>query len=203
MNIHTAAPTTADERKSVNEADPDTDESRESVGEAAPQRLRLRKPSATVAVLLVLLLAVSVVAGVLAYQLSERRSVDTARTEAIDTARSFALTLFTYRAETFDEYIDDVLAGATGDLAETFAATSNDLKATLVEAGATSEALILDSATQSATADRAEVLVIVNQTASNSTITEPRTALNAVVMTLEKQDGGGWLTSDVTNPSVE
>nr|WP_296765098.1 hypothetical protein [Rhodococcus sp. (in: high G+C Gram-positive bacteria)] len=161
-----------------------------------------RRPSKMVSVLAVVSIAAIAVAGVFAYQLEHRRSLDTSRTEAVDTAREFAVTMFTYSAATFDTYVDDVLAGATGPLADTFTETSSDLRATLVDAGATSSAQVLEIAAQSTAVDRVEVLVIIDQTASNATVTEPRQAVNAVVMTLEKQEDGRWLTSDVANPSA-
>ncbi|WP_128644950.1 hypothetical protein [Rhodococcus sp. BS-15] len=175
-----------------------------SAGRAEPELSSptRRRPSVTTSVLAVLLFAVLAVAGLFAYQLENRRSLDTSRSEAVDTARTFAITLFTYSADTFDTYVDDVLSGATGSLADTFVETSSDLQATLVEAGATSSAQILDIAAKSSTLDRVEVLVIIDQTASNATVTEPRQAVNAVIMTLERQEDGRWLTSDVTNPSA-
>jgi len=148
------------------------------------------------------LIAAIAVGGVFAYQLEHRRSLDTSRAEAVDTARTFAVTLFTYSADTFDTYVENVLSGATGSLADTFTETSSDLKATLVEAGATSTAQVLDIAAKSTAVNRVEVLVIIDQTASNATVIEPRQAVNAVVMTLEKQEDGRWLTSDVANPSA-
>lgn len=173
----------------------------ETPEEPAVQARARRRPSAVVSALALALIAAIACAGVFAYQLEHRRSLDTSRAEAVDTARTFAITLFTYSADTFDTYVDDVLSGATGSLADTFTETSSDLQATLVEAGATSTAQVLDIAAKSTAVDRVEVLVIIDQTASNATVTEPRQAVNAVVMTLEKKEDGRWLTSDVANPS--
>ncbi|OZC41562.1 hypothetical protein CH286_26645 [Rhodococcus sp. WWJCD1] len=193
-DLKTDEPTTDDEVDTPAEL-PETGDS-----PATPKRPR-RRPSAVISALAVALIAAMAVAGVFAYQLEHRRSLDTSRAEAVDTARAFAITLFTYSADTFDTYVDDVLSGATGSLADTFTETSSDLQATLVEAGATSTAQVLDIAAKSTAVERVEVLVIIDQTASNATVTEPRQAVNAVVMTLEKQEDGRWLTSDVANPS--
>lgn len=182
--------------------DPISDENLDEIPEEpAVQARTRRRPSAVVSALVLALIAAIAGAGVFAYQLEHRRSLDTSRAEAVDTARTFAITLFTYSADTFDTYVDDVLSGATGSLADTFTETSSDLQATLVEAGATSTAQVLDISAKSTAVDRVEVLVIIDQTASNATVTEPREAVNAVVMTLEKQEDGRWLTSDVANPS--
>lgn len=113
-----------------------------------PKRPR-RRPSAVVSALAAALIAAIAAAGLFAYQLEQRRSLDTSRTEAVDTARTFAITLFTYSAESFDTYIENVLSGATGSLADTFTETSSDLRATLMQAGATSTAQVLDIAARS------------------------------------------------------
>jgi Mce-associated membrane protein len=193
-------PTTGDELDTP-DAEPATEATEPADIPRSSTRSR-RRPSALVVALAVALVAAIAIAGVFAYQLEHRRSLDTSRAEAVDTARTFAVTLFTYSADTFDSYVDDVLSGATGSLAATFTETSSDLQATLVEAGATSSAQVLDIAAESTALDRVEVLVIIDQSASNATVTEPRQAVNAVVMTLERQEDGRWLTSDVANPSA-
>ena len=190
-------PTTGDELDT-----PDAEPATEATDIPRSSTRSRRRPSALVVALAVALVAAIAIAGVFAYQLEHRRSLDTSRAEAVDTARTFAVTLFTYSADTFDSYVDDVLSGATGSLAATFTETSSDLQATLVEAGATSSAQVLDIAAESTALDRVEVLVIIDQSASNATVTEPRQAVNAVVMTLERQEDGRWLTSDVANPSA-
>lgn len=146
----------------------------------------------------IVLLLVTVIAA-LSFVLYEQSRTAQARDEATTVARDFAQTMFSYDAESLDDYIARVLQRATGPLAETFTKTSSDLREILIAAGATADAQVLEVAPVAVTAGEARVLVVVHQAASNSTITDSQQAVNAIVMTLQKIDGQ-WKASDIELP---
>ncbi|MGZ8177885.1 hypothetical protein ACXVUM_08120 [Williamsia sp. SKLECPSW1] len=175
----------------------DQDEKSVEVNSSRPTRHRW---AAVLALLVVLILITGGLATYFGLQVVHDDEVRTAQTQAESAAKSFALTMVSYDAAGMDSYVQKVMAGSTGELKETFSRTSNGLKDTLVKAGVKSTGRVLDVATRSAARRHVDLVVVVQQTASNSTVTTPQEAVNVLQMAMEKVDGR-WLASSVQNPS--
>ena len=144
----------------------------------------------------VLAAAVCAGAGFAGWRMYSDAAVDRAASEALETARNYAVTLTSIQAGDIDRNFSDVLAGATGEFRDMYSRSSSQLKQMLVDNNASSTGTVVDAAVRSATADEAVVLLFVDQTITNTATPEPRVDRSRVVMTLDNVDGG-WLVSRV------
>lgn len=163
---------------------------------AAPRRVRLSLPAAIgLSVLLVAALAAAVTFGLL---LKGKSDTDAAANEALNTARTFAVTLTTYDYNNLDKNFADVLDGSTGDFKNEYSGGSSTLRQLLQQAKATSHGTVLDAGVKSASTDRVELVLVANQVVTNAAIKEgeSRVDRSRFLMTLEKHDGR-WLVSTV------
>jgi len=161
-----------------------------------PRRVRLSLPVAMgLSLLLVAALAAAVTFGLL---LKGKSDTDAAASEALNTARSFAVTLTTYDYNNLDKNFADVLDGATGDFKNEYTGGSATLRQLLQQAKATSHGTVLDAGVKSASTDRVEIVLVANQVVTNAAIKEgeSRVDRSRFLMTLEKHDGR-WLVSTV------
>lgn len=162
--------------------------------DARPQRRsKLRWIAAAV---LVAVLAVAGYEGWLLYQHHQR---DVAAAQALAAAEDFALTLTTIDPNAVDANIDGVLDGSTGDFKNLYQESSAQLRQVLIDNKATANGMVVDAAVKSATKDRVEVVLFIDQAVSNATATAPQLDRSRVVMTMEKVDGR-WLASQVDLP---
>lgn len=147
------------------------------------------------------LLAVAVCAGAgfLGWRMYSDAAIDRAASEALETARTYAVTLTSIEAGGIDQNFSDVLSGATGEFRDMYSRSSSALKQMLVDNDATSTGTVVDAAVRSATADQAVVLLFVDQAITNAASPEPRVDRSRVVMTLDRVDGR-WLVSKVDLP---
>jgi Mce-associated membrane protein len=162
----------------------------------APRRVRLSLPVAIgLSVLLVAALGAAVTFGLL---LKAKSDTDAAGTEALSTARSFAVLLTTYDYNNLDKNFADVLDGATGDFKNEYSGGSSTLRQLLQQAKATSHGTVLDAGIKSASVERVDVVLVANQVVTNAAIKEgeSRVDRSRFLMTLEKHDGR-WLVSSV------
>lgn len=185
------------------EPEPAEDEPESAKEEPKPKRrkvfpLSLSGPvTIAVTVLLLAALAAGITFGLL---LKEKRDVETAANEALGTARSYAVTVTTYDYQNLDRNFADVLDGATGEFKDKYSGASSTLRQFLQEAKATASGTVLEAGVKSATADRVEVMLFVNQTVTNAaTADKPRFERNRVLMTLDKH-GDRWLVSKLELP---
>lgn len=180
--------------------DVETEETPEPEEPATPPKPRRRvRLSLTVAIGLSVLLVAAVAAAVtFGLLLKAKSDTDTAASEALNTARSFAVTLTTYDYNNLDKNFADVLDSATGDFKNEYAGGSATLRQLLQQAKATSQGTVLDAGVKSATTDRVEVVLVANQVVSNAAIKEGQTRVDRsrFLMTLEKHDNR-WLISNV------
>jgi Mce-associated membrane protein len=162
----------------------------------APRRVRLSLPVAIgLSLLLVAALAAAVTFGLL---LKAKTDTDAAASEALNTARSFAVTLTTYDYNNLDKNFADVLDGATGDFKNEYTGGSSTLRQLLQQAKATSHGTVLDAGVKSASTDRVEIVLVANQVVTNAAIKEGETRVDRsrFLMSMEKHDGR-WLASTV------
>jgi Mce-associated membrane protein len=98
-----------------------------------------------------------------------------------------------------DENFDQVLDGATGEFKDMYSQSSTQLRQLLIDNKASAHGVVVDSAVQSATPDRAVVLLFVDQSVSNDTLPDPRVDRSRIKMTMEYVDGR-WRAAKVELP---
>lgn len=185
------------------EAEPDT-----AVAETAPDATaeaptrRWRRPTRrtmAVGVGAVVLAAALAATGVLGWQIRNQRVVDDAGQQALAAARQYALVLTAVDAAKLDSNFAAVLDGATGHFKDMYTQSSAGLKQVLIDNKAKATGTVVAAAVKSATPDKVEVLLFVDQAVTNALNPEPRLDRNRIIMTMEKV-GGRWLASDVELP---
>lgn len=142
-----------------------------------------------VAVLLGVAVATAVTFGVM---LANRTATDRAGSEALATARAYAVTVTSYDYQTLDRNFADVLDGATGEFRDQYSGASQALRKLITDAKATSKGTVLAAGIQQADTDQVEVLVFVDQMITNAASPQPRLDRNRVLMTMSPHDGR-WL----------
>jgi Mce-associated membrane protein len=157
-----------------------------------------RRPAlrgAVVAVFVVLLAA----SGFLGYQLWQERQVAHAGEQARQAAADYAKILTSIDSAKVDENFDAVLDGATGAFKDMYSQSSTQLRQLLIDNKASANGVVLESAVQSATTDKAVVLLFVDQSVSNTNVPDPRIDRSRIKMTMEYVDGR-WRASKVELP---
>ncbi|WP_193044412.1 DUF3329 domain-containing protein [Mycolicibacterium baixiangningiae] len=150
---------------------------------------------AVVAVCVVLLAAT----GFLGWQLWQERQIAQAGEQARQAAADYAKILTSIDSAKVDENFDAVLDGATGGFKDMYSQSSTQLRQLLIDSKATANGVVLDSAVQSATKEKAVVLLFVDQSVSNTNVPDPRIDRSRIKMTMEYVDGR-WRASKVELP---
>lgn len=145
-------------------------------------------------VLVVLLVAIGVV-------VTARDAIDdeltAAQREVAGAARAEALAFLTVDHSNMDPLIDAVLAGATGDFAEQYAAQRDTLMSEAIRTQATSTGEVVALGVGSLDDESATVLLAANSTVTNTgTGSEGQVRYYRLRLVLV-HEGGRWLTSDV------
>ena len=150
----------------------------------------------------VVAVAVGVVVAVAAWEgwlLYQQHQKDVAAEQALDAATKYAVVLTSIDTNSLDQNFTEVLDGSTGEFKDMYAKSSTQLRQLLVDNKAAAHGTVLDAAVKSATADKVEVLLFVDQSVSNLAVPDPRIDRSRVKMTMEKVDGR-WLASKVELP---
>ncbi|MGB3483250.1 MAG: Mce protein [Mycobacterium sp.] len=186
-------PKASDVDRSVDEADHPPTTSAESL----PRTGRRRLVRATVGVLagLVFITAVGL-AGVFGWRLKQQDDAAAAGRAALDVARNYAVTLTSVDNATIDNNFTQVLNGATGEFKDMYSQSAAQLRQLLIDNKAVSHGTVVDSAIKSATTNKVEVLIFVDQSISNSANPQPRIDRSRVAITMDKIDGR-WLAGKV------
>lgn len=184
--------------ESATEIDADAVESEEAsaVEVAEPKR---KLPSARIIAAVAVFVGLLAGAGVLGWQVWQARQIDHAGQEAERTAVSYAQVLTSIDSNNVDENFQQVLDGATGDFKDMYSKSSVELRQLLIENKATAHGVVIDSAVQSVSKDRAVILLFVDQAVANTKLPDPRIDRSRMKMTLEKVDGR-WRASKVELP---
>lgn len=153
--------------------------------------------------LLLVLLAVAAVAfgGFFGYRgLQEARDVETAHAEAAETAASSAETIFSYRYDRIEQYLEDsreVMTDSFADDFETISPALSDLAPQRqIQVKATTRDAAAEPCGDDCSRDEATVLVFVDQARLADGSTTPTVFGNRVEMTMVHRDGR-WLVDDV------
>jgi Mce-associated membrane protein len=163
---------------------------------AEPKR---KLPSARIIAAVAAVVGLLAGAGVLGWQVWQARQIDHAGQEAERTAVSYAQVLTSIDSNNVDENFQQVLDGATGDFKDMYSKSSVELRQLLIENKATAHGVVIDSAVQSVSKDRAVILLFVDQAVANTKLPDPRIDRSRMKMTLEKVDGR-WRASKVELP---
>lgn len=145
------------------------------------------------------LLAALAGAGFFGWKFWQQHQLEQAREDAQRTAVSYAQVLTSVDSNNVDENFKQVLDGATGEFKDMYSQSSVELRQLLIENKATAHGVVVDSAVQSATKDKAVVLLFVDQSVANTKLPDPRIDRSRMKMTLEKADGR-WRASKIELP---
>ncbi|WP_327100695.1 hypothetical protein OIE68_19020 [Nocardia vinacea] len=178
------------------DSDQVADDSPVSADAAPPFWRRRWVPRAAVGAITLVAVSASVLACVLGWKLHDRNEIDAAARQAASTAQTYAVTLTSIDSQNIDQNFAAVSSGATGEFKDTYTQSSNQLKALLVEHKAVSKGRIVDSSIKSATKDRVQVMLFIDQEVTNSVSPEPRIDRSRMVMTMQRV-GERWLAGKV------
>ncbi len=148
------------------------------------------------ALVITCLVAAVVCAVVFGWKLKNRNEIDSAAQQASATAQAYAVTLTSIDAQHIDENFTAVLDGATGEFKDMYAQSSQQLKSLLIQNSARSQGTVVDWSIKSASKNRVQVMMFVDQDVTNSASPEPRVDRSRILMTMDKVDGR-WLASKV------
>lgn len=162
----------------------------------APQRNRWRTAALALAVVVALCLGVI---GFLSIQLSRATSASQEE-EAVEAAvRRFAVELTTYDHTTVTKDIDQVLALSTGSFQKEYKDVlgGDTFAEALVKAKGMSKGEVMSVYVTDLTDDRAEAIVVLDQTVTNAEDTAPKTERRRLEVTMVKTTSG-WKTDRVS-----
>lgn len=166
-----------------------------ATGRPAPRRPARGDVLVLVALALVLLLAATAV--LLGVRARGEDRAESARSAALAAAEAHAVTLLSYDHRHLDR--DFARAGKvlTGSFAEDYARTTRQVvRPSAEEVKAVVTAEVASASVVRASANRAVVLLFVDQTTTSTRLEGPKVDLNRVRMTLVRS-GGQWLVSGV------
>lgn len=143
-------------------------------------------------------LIAAIVLGVSGYQLWQQDKTEQARTDAMSTASRTVSAMFTYEPAT----VDTELPRAADNLTESFRAEYLKLIEQAIAPGAKEKQLTVKATTQaeavvSADAEKAVILLYLNQLTTSKDAPEGTTSGSRVRVSLDKADNR-WLVSQVT-----
>ncbi|MGB8403235.1 MAG: hypothetical protein WCE30_04050 [Mycobacterium sp.] len=196
-----------DDESSSGAAEPETtEESEVDAAETEPAgtrwsrlRARLARRALATGAGVAVLIAALAVAGVLGWKLRTEREVAAAGQQALAAAQQYAVILTSVDASKLDQNFDAVLDGATGQFKDMYGQSSGQLKQLLIDNKAKAEGKVIAAGIKSATEDKVEVLLFLDQSVTNSVNPQPRLDRNRIIMTMELVNGR-WLASDVELP---
>ncbi|MEO6794469.1 MAG: Mce protein [Mycobacterium sp.] len=186
--------------EAADEPDAPTDESQPvgtadeaEVAEAGPRYPRWRWIAAAV---LVLGLIGAAYEGWLLFAQHQRT---VAAAQALEAAEKYTLTLTGVDPNSIDKNFTEVLDGATGEFKDLYAQSSEQLRQLLIDNKAAAHGTVIDAAVKSATKNKVEVLLFVDQSVSNKAAPQATIDRSRIVMTMEKVNGR-WLAAKVDMP---
>ena len=158
-----------------------------------------RRPGVRTVVGAAVLAALVGVTGFLGWTVWQQHQLSAASQEAQRAAVSYAEVLTSIDSDKVDENFKEVLDGATGEFKDMYSQSSVELRQLLIENKASARGVVVESAVQSASKDKAVVLLFVDQSVSNTKLPDARIDRSRMKMTLEKVDGR-WRASKVELP---
>jgi Mce-associated membrane protein len=148
--------------------------------------------------LVVALIAAMLAAGVFGRQWYDQRQLDTARQQALATARQVTVNFVSISAATVDRDLKRIADGATGEFKDEFTRGMAQVRAAVVENRVDSRGSVLRAAVVSADRRGAVVLVAVDATVKNTSTPAGRLSHYRIQVSLARDAGSGrWLVSQL------
>lgn len=122
-----------------------------------------------------------------------------AAAQALEAAEKYTLALTSVDPTAIDKNFAEILDGATGEFKDVYSASSEQLRQLLIDNKASAHGTVIDSAVKSATKNKVEVLLFVDQSVSNKTAPQAQIDRSRIVITMEKVNGR-WLAAKVEMP---
>ncbi|ALR13546.1 hypothetical protein MYCSP_21420 [Mycobacteroides saopaulense] len=195
VDAESAAKESAESAEPEDSADADEDISLEpDEEEKSPKRMQGRHWALTAAAVVVIAIAAGT--AVIGRLYEEQRTEERSSREALAAAQEFANVMINVDSTKLDESSSNTLDRSTGDFKKKYSESSTTLRQVMIENKAKATGVVVDSAVKSATADKVEVLLFIDQAVSNVAIPDARMDRSRVQITMEKVDGR-WLASDV------
>ncbi|MGB0971263.1 MAG: Mce protein [Mycobacterium sp.] len=138
-------------------------------------------------------------AGFLGWKLWEQHTLNQASQAAQQTAISYAQVLTSIDSNNLDQNFSEVLNGSTGEFKDMYSRDSMRLRQLLIDNKATAHGVVVDSAIQSESKNKVVVLLLVDQTVSNTARPDARSDSSRMKITMENVDNR-WLASKVELP---
>lgn len=158
-----------------------------ATGEGAPRTGRLARMA-----LSALVVALLAACGWLGYLVWTDHREDDLRRSATEDASRLVVQLASYDHTDVDSNLDAVVAEATPGFAERYREVSEGLRELLASGQGTSIGTVTHAGAQSVDADRAVVLVFLDQEVTNVTVPDGRVDASRMVVSLVR-DGDRWL----------
>jgi Mce-associated membrane protein len=173
-------------------------EETQAPGERESRAWAVANPVAVIARAVAVAIAVATAVGLVValVALGNSDAVSGARTSALASARTYAVELAGYNYQHLNQDFGTVLAHSTPSFRRSFTQTSSALKSTLARFHATAQAKVVSAGLVSGSTSRADVLVFLDQTITNTAQRKPSTDRSQVEITLVNS-GGRWLIDQV------
>ncbi|MBB4855556.1 Mce-associated membrane protein [Mycobacteroides chelonae] len=149
---------------------------------------------AAIGALAAVLIGALVLSGIVGSKVWRQHQIDAAGEQALAVAIPYTETLTSIDSNDIDESFRRILNGATGDLKKDFTPASVQLRQLLLDNKATSHGKIVNSAIQYKSTDKVVLLMMVDQSITNTQRPDPRVDKSRMKITMEKIDGR-WLAS--------
>ncbi|AKE88292.1 MULTISPECIES: hypothetical protein [Rhodococcus] len=139
---------------------------------------------------LIVLLAAA--AGFCGFRWWQAEQTEGLRADALDRAREYAIALGTYDYQHFDDALAAVTDVSTGEFAEKYRSVAGDLRGLVENGHGVSVATVSHAAVETLDADRATVLVFLDQDVKNVAVPDGRVDATRFLITLARVDDR-WL----------
>jgi Mce-associated membrane protein len=160
-------------------------------------KARRRRATRTRGLAAAALVAVLACAGYEGWLLFQRHQKDVAAQQALAAAEKYVVTLTSVDSDTLDKHVADVLDGSTGEFNDNYAKTASGQHSRHIAGNKVkTHGKVVESAVKSATTNKVQVLLMVDQSVSSLAIPEPQIDRSRIKMTMQKIDGR-WLVSGV------
>lgn len=141
-----------------------------------------------------ILIGALVFSGVVGWKVWRQHQIDAAGQQAQAIAVPYTEILTSIDTNSVDENFRQILNGSTGELKNEFTKASVQLRQLLVDNKAAAHGKVVNSAIQSQSPDKVVLLMMVDQSITNTQRPDPRVDRSRMRITMEKIDGR-WLAS--------
>jgi Mce-associated membrane protein len=177
-------------------ADEAVDDDNGDAQPAAPSRRRRWVRNTLTALAILISLAALASAGYFGWHYKQHKDIDSASRAALSSAEHFAVTLTSIDTSIVDQNFSQVVDGSTGEFKDMYIQSASQLRQVLIDNKAMSKGTVIDSAVKSASKNKVDVVLFVDQWITNAASPQPRLDRSRVTMTMERVDGR-WLASKV------